>query len=417
MRSTAGVPHALKMTVIYELPFGRGQRFGTDVNRWLDGAIGGWSLNLTGRVQSGTVLNFGNVRVVGMTTRRAAATRSRSGSIRRRRSSTRCRRTSSTTRSRRSARARRRPTGYGALGPPTGRYLAPANGPDCIQVRSAATARRPTCSSQGPIFTRFDLNARKRFTDPRHARASTSAVDVLNLFNAINFNAVAQAGSGATINQVHAGLPGSERDVRSGRPADAAGVQIQLVDWARRARRLERRELSRREPRASSLRAECCLVKLTLLGTGTPAPSLTRQSSGYLLDVGGDVIVSTTVPARTTGCSRAGIAPIDVTHAFFSHLHYDHCLDYARLVLQRWDQGADRIPDLDVYGPPPIARMTEQLFGEDGVYGPDIRARIEHQSSIDVFRGARRHAAAPAAGAARARDPRRRRHQRRAAGR
>ncbi len=60
-------------------------------------------------------------------------------------------------------------------------------------------------------------------------------------------------------------------------------------------------------------------------------------------------------------------------------------MDYPRLVLQRWDMGADRIPDLEVYGPTPIARMTEQLFGEEGVYGPDIRARIEHQSSIDVF--------------------------------
>ena len=76
---------------------------------------------------------------------------------------------------------------------------------------------------------------------------------------------------------------------------------------------------------------------------------------------------------------------MDVTHAFFTHLHYDHCMDYGRLVLQRWDQGADRIPDLNVYGPAPIARMTEQLFGADGIYGPDIRARIEHQSSQDQF--------------------------------
>jgi len=29
--------------------------------------------------------------------------------------------------------------------------------------------------------------------------------------------------------------------------------------------------------------------------------------------------------------------------------------------------------------------MTDLLFGEDGVYGPDIRARIEHRSSIDQF--------------------------------
>ena len=28
-------------------------------------------------------------------------------------------------------------------------------------------------------------------------------------------------------------------------------------------------------------------MKITLLGTGTPAPSLERQSSGYLFEVGG----------------------------------------------------------------------------------------------------------------------------------
>ena len=32
-------------------------------------------------------------------------------------------------------------------------------------------------------------------------------------------------------------------------------------------------------------------LTVTLLGTGTPAPSLTRQSSGYLIEVGSDVIV------------------------------------------------------------------------------------------------------------------------------
>ena len=126
-------------------------------------------------------------------------------------------------------------------------------------------------------------------------------------------------------------------------------------------------------------------MKITLLGTGTPAPSLTRQSSGYLLEVGGDLIVLDHGPGAHQRLLESGHRAVDVSHAFFSHLHYDHCMDYGRLVLQRWDQGADRIPELDVYGPPPLARMTSQLFGEDGVYGPDIRARIGHRSSIDVF--------------------------------
>jgi ribonuclease Z len=127
-------------------------------------------------------------------------------------------------------------------------------------------------------------------------------------------------------------------------------------------------------------------VRITLLGTGTPAPSLQRQSSGYLLEIGDDLIVIDHGPGAHHRLLESGHLAVDVTHAFFSHLHYDHCLDYPRLVLQRWDMGAGGIPDLAVYGPTPIGGMTELLFGEEGVYGPDIGARIEHQSSIDVFR-------------------------------
>ena len=126
-------------------------------------------------------------------------------------------------------------------------------------------------------------------------------------------------------------------------------------------------------------------MQITLLGTGTPAPSLARQSAGYLFEVGGDLIVVDHGPGAHHRLIESGHRAVQVTHAFFSHLHYDHCIDYPRLVLQRWDMGAGRIPELRVYGPPPIARMTEQLFGAEGVYGIDIRARIEHQSSIDVF--------------------------------
>jgi ribonuclease BN (tRNA processing enzyme) len=103
------------------------------------------------------------------------------------------------------------------------------------------------------------------------------------------------------------------------------------------------------------------------------------------LEVGGDLIVMDHGPGAHHRLIESGRRAVDVTHAFFTHLHYDHCLDYPRLVLQRWDMGADRIPDLLVYGPPPIARMTALLFDDDGVYGPDIRARVEHQSSLDVF--------------------------------
>jgi hypothetical protein len=42
-------------------------------------------------------------------------------------------------------------------------------------------------------------------------------------------------------------------------------------------------------------------LTITLLGTGTPAPSLTRQSSGYLIEFGSDLIVWDHGPGATSG--------------------------------------------------------------------------------------------------------------------
>ena len=68
-------------------------------------------------------------------------------------------------------------------------------------------------------------------------------------------------------------------------------------------------------------------MKLTLLGTGTPAPSLVRQSSGYLLEIGEDVIVLDHGPGAAHRLLEAGRTPMDVTNALLTHLHYDHMMD------------------------------------------------------------------------------------------
>jgi ribonuclease BN (tRNA processing enzyme) len=127
-------------------------------------------------------------------------------------------------------------------------------------------------------------------------------------------------------------------------------------------------------------------MKVTLLGTGTPNPSLERQSSGHLFEVGNDVIIMDLGPGAFQRYLESGRDPTDMTHVFFSHLHYDHCLDYPRAVLQRWDMGAGKIPELKVYGPRPLAEMTDRLFGEEkGAFSPDLLARTSHRASLDAF--------------------------------
>ena len=126
-------------------------------------------------------------------------------------------------------------------------------------------------------------------------------------------------------------------------------------------------------------------MRIRLLGTGTPNPSLKRMCSGCLVETGDDVIVFDHGPGAFHRLLEAGIEVTRISHLFFSHLHFDHCLDYARLVLTRWDQGAGRIPELKVYGPDHIRTMTDLLFREGGVFDPDLMARTQHEPSVQTY--------------------------------
>lgn len=61
------VTQAFKSTWVWELPFGRGRRWLHGGNGSLDRVIGGSEVDGTGRVQTGRLVDLGNVRVVGMT--------------------------------------------------------------------------------------------------------------------------------------------------------------------------------------------------------------------------------------------------------------------------------------------------------------------------------------------------------------
>jgi len=195
------VRHAIKTQWDWTAPVGKGQRFGANLNPVLEGLIGGWSLNGVGRVQARTV-NFGNVRVVGMSqdevqklfkhdlrinpangletaymmpddvilnTRRAYNIDPAST------------------------------TGYSELGVPEGRYFAPANSEGCIQ-RKTGDCAPSTLLIRAPWFVRFDIGVTKKFPIKGQTNFELR-LDVLNLFDNINFDPVANPGSGATIFQ------------------------------------------------------------------------------------------------------------------------------------------------------------------------------------------------------------------------
>jgi hypothetical protein len=191
--NTGDIPHTFKANVVYDLPFGRGRRFGGNSSGVLERVIGGWQLGVVSRLQSGTPVNFGNVRLIGMSvgdvqdmfklrfddagkqvymlpqdvidnTLRAFNVSATAAS------------------------------GYAGAAP-TGRYFAPANGPDCIELTSTANAGGfGDCGTQalvlnGPMFQQHDIRIAKRTTIAGRTNLEIAA-QLLNAFNHANFLAV-----------------------------------------------------------------------------------------------------------------------------------------------------------------------------------------------------------------------------------
>jgi hypothetical protein len=202
---TDNVPHAFKFNWQWEIPVGRGKRFGTDMNPILNGVIGNWEFAGTGRVQ---VRDFGlnDLRLVGMTEDELKdafeirIVKSATGAVTVFNlpddiieNTRRAYNTDPTT-----------PSGYPVGGEPTGRYIAPASSPGCIYLFTFDCGTSEQIWVRGPWFSRWDFTFRKRF--PIGGRATFDlAFEMLNALDNVNFNPVFNPGSGNTIFQVTSG--------------------------------------------------------------------------------------------------------------------------------------------------------------------------------------------------------------------
>ncbi len=127
-------------------------------------------------------------------------------------------------------------------------------------------------------------------------------------------------------------------------------------------------------------------MKITLLGTGSPLPTLKRASSSYLVETGADVILIDHGPGAFQRLMQAGKSAIDITHVFLSHLHFDHCADVIRLFHHRWDASGDNTPPLRIYGPPGTREFIDRVFGPQGAFSRDLVSRTQHPLSIGAYR-------------------------------
>jgi len=223
------LPSAFKVNWVYEMPFGRGKWAFGNTSGLVDRLIGHWEIQGTGRWQSGELLNFGNVKLVGMTLQDLRNSLGLRFDDAKKliyyepadiiANTIAAFNTSATT-----------STGYSAAyGVPTGRYIAPANTATCIQVYSGECAPL-TNYVRGLRFQRFDVSLVKRF---RFAETKNFELrgEFLNAFNNINFNPsggiCTPSGTSTTVGATCGQFSSAYRDPNQ--QNDPGGRLIQLV--------------------------------------------------------------------------------------------------------------------------------------------------------------------------------------------
>jgi len=212
--------HALKLNWVYELPFGRGKTLFGQAGGALNRIIGGWEFDGAARIQSGQVFDFGNVRLVGMTARDLQrAFKLRFDDANRIIYSLPQDIIDNTIQANNASATS--PTGYGSLGPPTGRYIAPPNSASCLQAVAGDCAPQ-SVNVYGPMFTRFDLSVVKRIKLKERVNFEFRG-EFLNAFNNVNFFGAIGTFSSANFAQVTTAY----RD--SSNTNDPGGRLIQLV--------------------------------------------------------------------------------------------------------------------------------------------------------------------------------------------
>ena len=119
--------------------------------------------------------------------------------------------------------------------------------------------------------------------------------------------------------------------------------------------------------------------RVTLLGTGSPAPVTRRFGPGVLVQAGGQNLLFDSGRGVTQRLMQSGLKLGSVTALFLTHLHSDHVVGIPDLWLTGWLEAAfaQRKGPFRVYGPSGTSGLMQGL---QKAYEWDIKARIADQN-------------------------------------
>ena len=122
-------------------------------------------------------------------------------------------------------------------------------------------------------------------------------------------------------------------------------------------------------------------MEITLLGTGNPQPNPNRSGPSNHLSIGGQSVLLDCGNGTVYQMVRSGLDVKDVDYLFLTHMHSDHTIDLAHVLITGWVRYRDK--PIKIVGPAQTKEFVARVLH---AFEFDLRLRrLEERVGADVM--------------------------------
>lgn len=122
------------------------------------------------------------------------------------------------------------------------------------------------------------------------------------------------------------------------------------------------------------------IIKVTILGSGTPRISFERFSQSILIEHKQDKYLFDAGRGALIRLYQSNILPNEIKNIFITHLHSDHILGFSDILMTGWVYHRDS--PLQIYGPEGMKNFVKNTLK---AYEDDINVRTQDPENLDIL--------------------------------
>ena len=121
------------------------------------------------------------------------------------------------------------------------------------------------------------------------------------------------------------------------------------------------------------------VIKITILGSGTPRVNIDRFSQSILVEHKNDKFLFDAGRGALLRLNQSRILPNEINNIFFTHLHSDHILGFSDILMTGWVY--HRQKPLNIFGPPGTNNFVDSTIKS---FEEDIKVRSLPPENLNV---------------------------------